>query len=347
MRKLATLCCLVLLGVVANAQTINDYLAARKQFGVTTPTSSEALETFVGQRVMEVQGLTKGSIGSSGSYSIILAVPGGQTIMIKAETVPDWLRPANTTARLLVKAERVSETSPLNVELISVTTEHSMGEYEKKLAADAEAKRQAEERRRLANQPTSRGGTTNGRPPSMPGEIPPVRRDPVNNANLTPALLQVLPQYTDFVMSRNSRLSRAKAQDIAVSILGYSAKYGVDARLIMALVMTESNFNPNAVSHAGARGLGQLMPGTARGLGVSNVFDTDQNLAGTVKLLSGHLSKYTNQTGNSFDALVYSLAAYNAGPGAVSRYGGVPPYRETQNYVKKVIATYKQLCGIE
>ena len=119
----------------------------------------------------------------------------------------------------------------------------------------------------------------------------------------------------------------------------------IEARLIMAMVMVESNFNPSAVSRAGAMGLGQLMPGTARGMGVGNAFDAHDNLYGTVRLIRGHMDKYRKQTGDEFEGLVLALAAYNAGSGAVSKHGGVPPYRETQAYVRKVITQYQQLCG--
>jgi soluble lytic murein transglycosylase-like protein len=111
--------------------------------------------------------------------------------------------------------------------------------------------------------------------------------------------------------------------------------------------MVESGFNPNSVSRSGAMGLGQLMPGTARWMGVADPFDTTQNLYGSVKLLRQHLDKYRRQTGGEdFESLVLSLAAYNAGEGAVRRHGGVPPYRETQSYVRKVVGLYYKLAGM-
>ena len=98
-----------------------------------------------------------------------------------------------------------------------------------------------------------------------------------------------------------------------------SRTYGVSKSLLIAVAKAESNFNPNDVSHAGASGIMQLMPGTAKSLGVKNVFDPYENIMGGAKLLR-------------------ALAAYNAGPGAVKKYNGVPPYKETQNYVKKIMA---------
>ncbi len=113
----------------------------------------------------------------------------------------------------------------------------------------------------------------------------------------------------------------------------------------MAMVMVESGFNPSATSRTGAMGLGQLMPGTAAGMGVSHAYDSIENLYGTVRLIRNHIENYQRTTGDGYTSLVLALAAYNAGAGAVSRHGGVPPYRETQNYVRKVISIYRALCG--
>jgi len=109
-----------------------------------------------------------------------------------------------------------------------------------------------------------------------------------------------------------------------------SEKYGVDAGLIAAVIKAESNFDADAVSSAGALGLMQLMPATARSLGVSDPLDPEQNINGGVKLLSQLLNQYDGNTS-------LALAAYNAGPGAVAAYGGIPPYAETQTYVQRVL----------
>jgi soluble lytic murein transglycosylase-like protein len=114
-------------------------------------------------------------------------------------------------------------------------------------------------------------------------------------------------------------------------ITAAARKHGIDPALLAGLVKQESGFDPNAGSPAGARGLTQLMPGTAAGLGVTNVLDPVQSLDGGAKYLRAQLDAFGGD-------VTRALAAYNAGPGAVQRYGGVPPYAETQNYVRAVQA---------
>jgi soluble lytic murein transglycosylase-like protein len=107
-------------------------------------------------------------------------------------------------------------------------------------------------------------------------------------------------------------------------------KYNVNTNLINAVIHAESGYNPNAVSSCGAVGLMQLMPGTAKSLGVDDSYNPVENIDGGVKFLSQLLNRYNGDVEKT-------VAAYNAGPGAVDKYGGVPPYRETQVYVQRVL----------
>lgn len=115
-----------------------------------------------------------------------------------------------------------------------------------------------------------------------------------------------------------------------------AATYGVPVSMLEAVSQVESNYNPNAVSSAGAQGMMQIMPGTAKGLGI-NPLDPTQAINGAAQLLSEKL--------NAFGSVPLALAAYNAGDGAVEQYGGIPPYPETQNYVTKVTSVMSQLGG--
>jgi hypothetical protein len=119
-------------------------------------------------------------------------------------------------------------------------------------------------------------------------------------------------------------------------ILDACKKYGVDPKVIKTIIKHESNFNPNAVSHAGAMGLMQLMPINVRGQNVKNPFDAAENIEAGVKLFKNYLDK---NNGN----LELTLASYNAGPGNVKKYGGVPPFKETQNYIRKIMSTLNSI----
>jgi soluble lytic murein transglycosylase-like protein len=135
------------------------------------------------------------------------------------------------------------------------------------------------------------------------------------------------------VVAANAGGRQASAADIEASIVLAAARHNVDPNLVRAVVKVESNFNPNAVSRKGAIGLMQLMPSTARQLNVKNPFDPEQNVDAGVRHLKQLLESYGGD-------VQLTLAAYNAGAGAVTRSAGVPHYAETQNYVKRITNLY-------
>jgi len=140
--------------------------------------------------------------------------------------------------------------------------------------------------------------------------------------------------YFDEFAARTQKYSRTALRKL---IVRYSKKYHIDPALVEAIVKVESSYDTEAVSHKGAQGLMQLMPTTAKSLGVSNSHDPKQNLAGGIQYLRKLLDRYD---GN----VELALAAYNAGEGAVQKYNGVPPYPETVDYVAKVRKYYLHLA---
>jgi soluble lytic murein transglycosylase-like protein len=114
-------------------------------------------------------------------------------------------------------------------------------------------------------------------------------------------------------------------------------KYDLDSRLVAAVIWVESSGDPNAVSRTGAKGLMQLMPETARSLGVADVLDPTENVEAGARYLRQQLDDHRD--------LSLALAAYNAGPSAVARHGGIPPYRETKKYVRRVLELYRKAGG--
>jgi soluble lytic murein transglycosylase-like protein len=142
------------------------------------------------------------------------------------------------------------------------------------------------------------------------------------NAQLASAMAPAAPA---------TQAGAAGATPFATEISEAAARNGVDPKLLTGLIRAESNFDPSATSPAGAQGLTQLMPATAASLGVTNPLDPAQAIEGGAKYLRQQLDRFGGDA-------TKALAAYNAGPGAVERFGGVPPYAETQAYVRKVLS---------
>lgn len=156
------------------------------------------------------------------------------------------------------------------------------------------------------------------------------------NNYLNTSVTQSIDQYrsTDFTGTTAFGNILAGAETYADSIAKASATYNIPEKLLAAVMKQESNFNPAAVSSAGATGLMQLMPSTAKYLGVADSTNPEQNIMGGAKYLRQMLDKFDNNISTA-------LAAYNAGPGNVNKYNGIPPFKETMNYVKKVMNYYQ------
>lgn len=158
--------------------------------------------------------------------------------------------------------------------------------------------------------------------------------DDINTGNVTNDILKrAIEEVNDARKDYSKPQLRTSNSQILDMVNTVARKHGVDEKLVQALIKQESGFNPKAKSKVGAMGLMQLMPATAKSLGVKDPYNPQQNVEGGVKYLKSMLNKYN---GN----VILALAAYNAGPNAVDKYDGVPPYKETQNYVKSILANY-------
>ncbi len=144
-----------------------------------------------------------------------------------------------------------------------------------------------------------------------------------NSVELKPMRIQLEP-------AKMQKIDPQKRKLIDEAVRKASEKYSVPEKLIYGIIKMESDFNPDLVSSKGAVGLMQLMPGTALEMGVRHIYDIEENIMGGVKYLSQLINRFKNWK--------LAIAAYNAGPSAVEKYKGVPPYKETRNYVRKVLA---------
>jgi Transglycosylase SLT domain len=305
----------------ASAQSLKEYLALRKEYKITKSSPVGALDKFVGTKVLELKCVVKGVMQFDERTSIYVEYPDNRgEQVIDAASVPSWLLGGPVEARLLVKATRKEEFGSVQVELIAAATSAEVASSDSNIAPREPAP---------VKSPTPKRSTTTSRGSSKRQ----LTGDP-----------KVISIYASFIKNHNKKLTNDRSYEIAEAVIRWSLTYDIDARLVMAVLITESDFNPTCFSSAGAMGLGQLMTENCKEYGISNPYDTNQNLYGTVRQLREHLDRYPGADHDK-TKLALALAAYNAGPGAVRKYGGVPPYRETQNYIKRIFSRYSQLCA--
>lgn len=327
-------CIILVLGIVllsgqealctTGALSAREYATLRKKLGAIPLAKAKANLADCLGKVTEVRGRVAGVSKGSSGITIIICTREDDSYLIDTDTPP--VENPGPALACLVRIGDASTHSLSELKLIAFT-------YDSELRRLEEAWSRADAARSSVSHTKTASATDN------------------NSTRVrTYSIEELVRAYRQAVKRFNPKLSDSQADTIARSILAFSYRYGVDARLVCAVILAESQFRITATSPAGTMGLGQLMPTTAAGLGVNNAFDPVENIYGSVRYIRSMLDRMSggkkwNEL--SWGELALALAAYNAGPGAVKRHGGIPPYRETQNYVRKVISIYKQLCGVK
>jgi len=296
-------------------------------------------------RALDVEATVSGLVTSGAETTALLTV-GGESVSVLLPPglgAAAWLDTGVRVRALLVAAPD-DGALPGGLRVLAPAPEGGVDAVEK-ARARAEAAHQAALARTLpfvtdAARPS--GGAHRGRAEAA-GE----RGHPAGA--LSARALAIYAPYRGLVRRWNRRLSEPDVDKITTSVLYFSDINNIDPRLVVCCIIAESDFDIRSTSRAGAMGLAQIMPDEARGLGVTDAYDPVQNIGAAVHLLRGHLDKYGGAPANAgvipFEQIALTMAAYNAGPGAVHKYHGVPPYRETRRYVARIAALYRQMCG--
>jgi len=315
----------VLLCSSALALSNTDYQKIRQTstLGTIDPnvSLSSQLPALAGQTV-EMRGVVSGVLAGEKCSTMLFTV-GLDTVMVSyAQADPDIT--VDTPLRILAQAPAQGTI----LRAIIATPLNGASKVRPATAADAVSPvGNLQNANNYAQVPTLTPQPKLAAPSLMPGVTP---------ANM----VEMLQAYAGRIQQLNGSLDGNTAKTIAYHLLSKSAAYGVDPRLVFALVTQESRFKVRAVSRCGAMGLGQLMPGTAAALGVQHPFDIADNLDGSIRYLACQLQR--------FGHISLALAAYNAGPNRVENSGcQIPQISETQNYVSVIWRHYATLAGFD
>jgi soluble lytic murein transglycosylase-like protein len=338
-----------LLTVRAGADPVAAFLQARQNVAAALLSPAQAADavqhpgSYAG-RSFDVAVAVSGRVEVDGQQTALLVL-GEQTFSV---TIPaslrgaDWLD-SGARLRVLLTAAPDDAALPSGLRLAAAAPEGDIVGMEKTQAA--------------------RQSALMARQASLASRALPMRRDGRRSAEpmayavvghpagaLSARALAIYGPYRGLVRRWNRRLSETDVDKITTSILYFSDLNNIDPRLVVATIIAESDFDIHSTSRAGAMGLAQIMPDEAHGLGVTDAYDPIQNIGAAVHLLRGHLDKYGGAPANGgvipFNQIALTMAAYNAGPGAVRKYHGVPPYRETRRYIARITALYRQMCGL-
>jgi soluble lytic murein transglycosylase-like protein len=341
--RLAPIFCLLaaLMTGTVSADPVSAYLSARHASSSSPLTASMLSDVLAhpgsyAGRTLDIA-VTVSGLVTAGDERTALLSSAGQSVSVPLPAKfngEEWIA-SGARVRVLLQVAPDDASLPAGVRLLAAVPEGDVV-----AAENAEASRQAAVAARLSSLPTSRRH-------SRRYAVVNYADDPAGAGHpagaLPPRALAIYGPYRSLVRRWNRRLSETDVDKITTSILYFSDRNDIDPRLVVATIIAESDFDIHSTSHAGAMGLAQIMPDEAQSLGVTNPYDPIQNI--------GHLEKYGGAPAGAgiipVSRILLTMAAYNAGPGAVHKYHGVPPYRETRRYVAKIAALYRQMCGTD
>lgn len=307
------------------------------------------------QKVIEVRGTVNGAIRRDSGLAFLLTLEDKSAILLEAPSADEPIvsQVNNQSVRVLARVSEAKNGNIVPLEVLGVAYDSEVSLKEEEAArkeADELARRKAEEQARQAaaanrRSYASRGGYGGQGSPLLTGPVSDLARRALGDY---PEALAIYPSYKAYIHRCNKRLTERQLDDITTSLLYYSAAHKVDPRLVVAVFIAESDFDPRCTSHKGAMGLGQIMPDEAQKHRVRDPYDPMENVRASIALLKEKLVRYSEGAPDgqlTLRQVQLALAAYNAGPGAVKKYGGIPPYRETQGYIKRILKTYGELCS--
>ncbi len=336
-----------------------QYLALRRAHpptpGLTPGVIAEEPQKYLGQ-TLELEGRLSGIVRTDDNGALLMLTTNQSgSLTLSMSQVPVWLQSGSRLRVLAIAARNVPDEEGAvsvsigvaNLQVVCVASASDIVAVESRFqkATQERASRNQSALNAVSAQLAKSSRSSRG---SLGSRSATLRTPGKPMSGLSPTALAVFQPYRDFIWRHNRRLTANEADAITSSLLLFSERYDVDPRLVVALIIAESDFNPKSTSHKGAMGLGQLMPDEVKTLGLSNPYDPVQNVAGAIYLLRGRLDRYSGgaaQKDLQEKHIMLALASYNAGMGAVKKYGGIPPYRETQNYVRKITRLYKELCA--
>ena len=352
--RLRPIFCLAVLFAAAPSFALptDEYLALRRKLGyerrLTYADAAQDWTAYLG-RTFEVSGTVNGHMRSEAGVTFMISLSDGSAITLTAPArdINQIVRATAVSLRVLVRVRDGVIGNIVPLETIAVADDGEV-RYRERLAQEQQARAQAQRyaaRRQATASYSVAGSNVKVRPMTGTGSD----LSDMARKYLSPQAQAIYSAYARFIAGWNKRLKPEQVDAITVSILYFAERHKVDPRLVVAMIIAESDFRPETTSHKGAMGLGQVMPDEARAFKLSNPYDPIQNIRVSVNMLRMKLDMFRDQPGPpgqlTMRQIALAMAAYNAGAGAVKKYGGIPPYRETQRYVQRVLDMYRRLCS--